>query len=308
MQMVTLKRMFRNGFLSFTRNGMVSIASVLVMTIALSVLSGTLLFEHVLESTLVSVENKVDVSVYFVPGSSETSILSLEEQVAALPEVAETEYVSEAKALADFRELHADDQTTIQALDELDKNPIGAMLNIRAKDISEYESISNFFSDTSTLGASTASIIDHVDYNKNKAEIDAIQGLLHKGRLLGAALMLVLMLLSVIVTFNTVRLAIYFSREEISVMRLVGASRGHIRGPFIVEGGLYGLVATVVTLLVFLPITFWLGRNMTDFFQGINLFTYYLTHLYQFVLILLAFGIGLGAFSSVLATRRYLRV
>ena len=116
------------------------------------------------------------------------------------------------------------------------------------------------------------------------------------------------MLLAVIVTFNTVRLAIYFSREEISVMRLVGASRAHIRGPFIVEGALYGLVATVVTLVIFLPITLWFGKHMTDFFQGINLFTYYLTHLYVFLAVLLVFGIGLGALSSVLATRKYLRV
>ena len=126
--------------------------------------------------------------------------------------------------------------------------------------------------------------------------------------MLGLVVVLVLMLLSVIVTFNTVRLAIYFSREEISVMRLVGASRAHIRGPFIVEGALYGFVATIVTLLIFIPITLWFGKHMTDFFQGINLFSYYLTHIYEFVGILLVFGIGLGAFSSLLATRRYLQV
>ena len=308
MAMVNFKRMFRTGFLNFTRNGIVSLASVLVMTIALSVLSGILLFEHVLETTLVNVENKVDVSVYFVPGASEDSILALKDQVVALPQVAEADYVSEADALANFRAAHADDQTTLQALDELDQNPIGAMLNIRAKDISDYQSISDFFGDTSTLGASTASIIDHVDYNKNKAEIDAIQGLLHKGRTLGIVLTLVLMLLSIIVTFNTVRLAIYFSREEIGVMRLVGASSGHVRGPFIIEGAFYGFVATIVTILIFIPITLWFGTHMTDFFQGINLFTYYLTHIYEFIIVLLVFGIGLGALSSVLATRRYLRV
>ena len=308
MAMVNAKRMFRNGFLNFTRNGIVSLSSVLVMTIALSVLSGILLFEHVLEATLVSVENKVDVSVYFVPGAPEDSITALQAQVEALPQVAEADYISEKDALANFRAAHADDQTTLQALDELDTNPIGAMLNIRAKDISEYGSISAFFDDTSTLGASTSSIIDHVDYNKNKDEIDAIQSLLHKGRMLGIVVTLVLMLLSVIVTFNTVRLAIYFAREEISVMRLVGASRGHIRGPFIVEGAVYGLLSTIITLILFIPITLWFGKHMTDFFQGINLFTYYLSHIYEFVIVLLVFGIGLGALSSVLATRRYLRV
>lgn len=308
MQMVSIKRMFRTGFLNFMRNGIVSLSSILVMTITLSVLSGVLLFEHVLESTLASVESKVDISVYFVPATNESAILSLKDKVTALPEVADATYVSEKDALADFRARHANDQTTLQALDELDQNPIGAELNIRAKDISQYASISNFFDNTSTLGQGTQSIIDHVDYNKNKNDIDAIQGLLKKGRMLGLLVTLVLMFLSVIITFNTVRLAIYFAREEISVMRLVGASRFHVRGPFIVEGIIYGFVATLATLIIFIPITLWFGIHMTDFFQGVNLFTYYLTHIYQFVIILLVFSIGLGALSALLATRRYLKI
>lgn len=306
--MVNAKRMFRAGFLSFTRNGIVSLASVLVMTITLSVLSGVLLFDHVLEATLTSVEQKVDVSVYFIPGADEDAIMALKDQVDAIPEVASTTYISEKDALADFRARHADDQTTLQALDELDDNPIGAMLNIKAKDISQYESISNFFSNTSTLGAGSQSIIDHVDYNANKDDIDTIQGILQKGRLLGLLITFVFMLLSVIITFNTVRLAIYFAREEISVMRLVGASRTHVQGPFIVEGALYGIVATIFSIFIFIPITYWFGKHMTDFFQGINLFTYYLSHIYEFIIILLVFSIGLGALSSLLATRRYLRV
>ena len=308
MQMINLKRMMKTGFLNFTRNGIVSLASVLVMTITLSVLTGVLLFEHVLETTLQNVENKVDVSVYFVPGAEESAILSLKDQVAGIPEVADTKYVSEKDALADFRARHSNDQTTLQALDELDQNPIGAMLNIKAKDISEYESISKFFDDTSALGAGTQSIIDHVDYNKNKGDIETIQGILKKGRLLGLLVTLVFMLLSIIITFNTVRLAIYFAREEISVMRLVGASRMHVQGPFIVEGVLYGLISTLVTLIIFIPITLWFGKNMTDFFQGINLWSYYISHLYEFVLILLVFSIGLGTLSSMLATRKYLRI
>lgn len=308
MNFIQFKRTFRAGSLNFIRNGMVSFASVLVMTITLSVITGILLFEHVLQTTLHTVESRVDVSVYFVPGSDEDTMLSLQEKVQALPEVADAAYVSERDALEDFRTRHADDQTTLQALDELDTNPIGAMLNIKAKEISQYESIAKFFDNTTALGAGTQSIIDHVDYNKNKDEIGAIQGILHKGRLLGILITAVLVVLSIIVTFNTVRLAIYFAREEIGVMRLVGASRNHVQGPFIVEGALYGGVATIVTLLIFIPITGWFGARMTDFFGGINLFTYYMSHVIQFVLILLFFGVILGALASVIAVRRYLKI
>lgn len=308
MPMVHLKRMFKTGFLSFTRNGIVSLASILVMTITLSVLGGVLLFQHVLESTLSSVESKVDVSVYFVPGADQDAITALKNQVANIPEVASTNYVTEKEALANFRERHANDQTTLQALDELDQNPIGAMLNIKAKDISQYASISKFFEDNSTLGTGSRSIIDHVDYNKNKGDIDIIQGILRQGRLLGLIIILVFMFLSVLITFNTIRLAIFFAREEISVMRLVGASRTHVQGPFIVEGLFYGFVSTILTLIIFLPITYWFGKHMTEFFQGVNLFSYYVSHLFEFALILLVFSMALGALSSFLATRRYLKI
>ena len=304
--MVNMKRMFRSGVLNFARNGMVSLASVLVMTITLSVITGILLFEHVLESTLVNVENKVDVSVYFVPGADEDSILALKSKVDDLPQVSGTQYLTEKQALDDFRLRHQDDQTTLQALDELDTNPIGAMLNITAKDISQYETISKFFKDGTALDANTQSIIDHVSYNKDV--IDIINSILHKGRTLGFAIALVLMILSVLITFNTIRLAIYFSREEISVMRLVGGSRTQVHGPFFVEGALYGIVASFITLILFIPITYWFARNMVDFFQGINLFTYYLHNIIQFLVIILIFGVGLGALSSALASRKYLKV
>lgn len=303
-----MKRIFRAGFLNFARNGFVSLSSILVVTITLSVLSGVLIFDYVLKATLANIENKVDVSVYFVPGSDETAILAVKDQVAVLPEVASTTYISERQALDDFRARHASDQTTLQALEELDQNPIGAMLNIKAKEISQYESISKFFEEGGALDAGTQSLIDHIDYNKNKAEIDAIQGLLNKGRLLGLVLTIVLMALSIIVTFNTVRLAIYFSREEISVMRLVGASRMHIQGPFVVEGVLYGFVATIITLILFIPITAWFGVHMTDFLQGINLFHYYLSHILYFAVVLFVSGAGLGALSGVLAARRHLKI
>ncbi len=302
-----MRRIFRTGFLNFTRNGIVSIASVLVMTITLSVLSGIMLFNHVLQNTLTSIENRVDVSVYFVPGADEKSILELKDQVATLPEVAETNYITEKQALENFRDRHANDQTTLQALDELQENPIGALVTIKAKEISQYGTIAKFFDENGTLSTGARSIIDHVDYNKNKDEIDAISGILKKSRLLGLILVSILIALSVIVTYNTVRLAIYFSREEISVMRLVGASKAHIQGPFIIEGVFYGLVAMIFTIIIFLPITAWMGSRMTDFL-GLNLWSYYTSHILYFAAILFVFGAGLGALSSALAARRHLKI
>lgn len=91
-------------------------------------------------------------------------------------------------------------------------------------------------------------------------------------------------------------------------MRLVGGGRMQVHGPFFIEGALYGVVATFATLVIFLPITYWFGKNMTEFFQGINLFSYYVNHVLEFFVIIVVFGIGLGALSSALASRKYLKV
>jgi cell division transport system permease protein len=91
-------------------------------------------------------------------------------------------------------------------------------------------------------------------------------------------------------------------------MRLVGAGGLFIRAPFMVEGVLYGLIAGLITLLLFYPLTYWLGRSTADFFGGINIFTYYLTHFALFFLIIVGTGVVLGAVASFLAVRRYLKI
>jgi cell division transport system permease protein len=109
-----------------------------------------------------------------------------------------------------------------------------------------------------------------------------------------------------VITFNTIRLTIYFAREEISVMRLVGADNRYIRGPFMIEGIVYGAVSTLITVVLFFFITLWFGKSMTDFL-GLNLFSYYLRNIFQIFIIILLSGAILGSISSFLATRRYLK-
>jgi cell division transport system permease protein len=125
-------------------------------------------------------------------------------------------------------------------------------------------------------------------------------------RRLGIIVTAVLVLISIVITFNTIRLTIYFAREEISVMRLVGADNRYIRGPFMIEGIVYGAVSTLITVVLFFFITLWFGKSMTDFL-GLNLFSYYLRNIFQIFIIILLSGAILGSISSFLATRRYLK-
>src|SRR3989339_338692 len=140
-----LKRIIVSGYRNFTRSGFTSVASILVMTITLFVVTSLIFVQAALNSSLNDIKEKVDVTIYFVSDAEESSIKNLEESLKNLPEVKDVVYTSKEEALTRFKEKHSNDYLTLQALEELDDNPLGASLNIRAKDPSQYESIAKYF-------------------------------------------------------------------------------------------------------------------------------------------------------------------
>lgn len=303
--MTGLKRITMAGLKNFKRNGLVSWAAVLVVTITLSVITAIILLQAVLHFSLAQIKDKVDVTIYFTTDATEPQILLLKDSLLQLPEVADVTYTSAADALTLFQQRHANDYPTIQALAELGSNPLGAYLNVKTKEISQYETVANFLQSDNALASGPSSIIDKVNYNQNKLVIDRLDAIISGAQKLGFLLTLILIIISIIITFNTIRLTIFISKEEIGVMRLVGASEMGIRGPFMIEGAVYGVVATIITLLLFWPITLWFGHNMTDFL-GLNVYDYYLTNFFQILIIVLLSGMLLGVVSSFLAVRKYL--
>ncbi len=299
------KRIAKSGFVSFWRNGFVSLSSVLIITVTLFSLGCMIFAGALLQSSLKEVKGKVDVNVYFVPTAAESDVLSLKKKLESLPEVAGVEYVSRDQALASFKEKHANDETTLQALAELGENPLGAILNIKAKQTSQYEGIAKFLdSESGTPGT----FVDKINYYQNKTAIDTLTKMIDGGTRIAIALCLVLILISVMIVFNTIRLAIYIAREEISVMRLVGASNRFVRGPFIISGVMYGVFSALITLIVFYPATYWVSKVTSTFFSGFSLFSYYTGNFAGIGGVILLAGAVLGAFSSYLAVRKYLRV
>ncbi len=219
--------------------------------------------------------------------------------------MADVSYTIAEDALKLFRERHLSDFPTISALDELGTNPLGAYLNVKAKEVSQYESIANFLKSDDALVAGSANIIDRINYNQNKLVIDRLNMIISGAQKFGFIITIYLIISCIIITFNTIRLAIFTSKEEIGIMRLVGASKMRVRGPFMVEGVIYGVVASLITVVIFWPLTAWLGRNMSSFL-GLNLYDYYISNFLQIFAIILVSGIILGVFSSFLAVRRYL--
>lgn len=305
MFLLDLKRILRGGVLNFYRNGIVSISSILVLWITLSVILGVVFFQAILLNSLDQVRQKVDITVYFTPNADESKIFEFKESVEKLPEVESVSYISADIALAQFKERKKDDQLTLQAIDEIGENPLGASLNIKARDTAQYEAISNFLSEESEIIKKNENIIYDINYFKNKEIIEKLNNIITSARALGVALALILMAISVIITFNTIRLTIFISREEIGIMRLVGANSRYVTGPFVVEGMICGVVASFLSVALFYPISLWLSKKMSGFL-GLDMLEYYTTHFLSLFGLVLIFGIVLGAISSALAVRKYL--
>lgn len=305
MRTVAFKRIIKNGFLNFKRSGLVSWAAVLVVTITLSVITLIIFLQAVLHFSLNQIKDKVDVTIYFTSSASEDNIMLLKSLLEKLPEVSQVFYTSAEDNLKNFRLRHSSDYPTIQALDEIGGNPLLATLGIKAKEISQYEAIANFLKSDNALVSGPISIIDHTNYYNNKEVISKLDTIIVGAQKLGFLVTLLFVIISIIITYNTIRLTIFISKEEIGVMRLVGASKMHVRGPFMIEGAIYGIIATLFSLILFWPVSAWLGRNMTDFL-GINMYDYYFSSFFQIFIILLLSGVGLGIISSFLAVRKYL--
>ena len=303
-----VKRVTRSGFINFWRNSSVTIAALLVMTITLFVLGSLIFLSAMLDASLVQLKDKVDVNVYFTTDAREADILGLKTSLEALPEVAFVEYVSRDQALEDFRLRHEDDDLILQALDELNDNPLGAHFNVKARETSQYEGIATFLESNDALASNGRVIIDNVNYFQNRVAIERLTDVIKSIDTLSIVILVVFLLISALIIYNTIRLAIYTSREEIQVMRLVGASRSYIRGPFVIEGVMYGIVGALIVLVLFYPITLWTGPFSERFFGTTNAFDYYVDNFAQMFIILMATGVILGGLSSFVAIKKYLKI
>jgi len=298
----SIKRIFKWGLKNFWRNGWLSTATISIMSLTLLVITVLLMVNVVANVVLENLEEKIDISVYFKLDTSENDILNVKEQLEKLEEVEIIAYVSQDNALIRFKERHKDNPILLQSLDELDINPLEASLNIKAKETSQYASINQFLE-----SVYYQEIIDKVNYMQNKEVIEKLGKIITDVKAGGLILTFLLTLVVFLVTFNAIRLAIYSSREEINIMKLVGAKNWFIRGPFVIEGILYGVVATVVTLFVLYPIFYFISPKLSGFLPIENIFVYFQNNLLAFFFLLLGIGVILGGLSSWMAVRKYLK-
>jgi len=305
---IKLRRVTRTGFINFWRNGTVTIASLLILMVTLFTVGSLVLSGAVLSSLLGQIKDRVDINVYFKTNAPMSDIQALQKALTARPEVKQVTYTSAEEALTQFKARHQDNDLIIGSLSEIDENPLGAILNIRAKDPSQYESISKFLSTDAVLAPGGGTIIDKVNYNQNKLAIDRLSKVIDMVQKIGLLITILFSILAIVVTVNTIRLAIYTAREEIGVMKLVGASNNYVRGPFVIQGVMNGVLAAVLVMIILYPLTVWVGSRTDNFFGGLNVSDYFLSNFVQLFLILLGTGVILSVISSFVAVGRYLKV
>ena len=301
---ISLKRVFKFAWQGFLRNRVLGLEVMFIMAIAVFLITSLFLFQGISDFLIKEVQNKVDVSVYFKETVREEEILSVERDLYKFSnEIESVEYISRDKALENFIEKHKEEPIYLEALEEIGYNPFLPSLNIKARDPNYYAPISNYLNQDSLQG-----VIERVSFFQNKKIIDKLSSITANVKTVVISLSLILGLLAVLITFNTIKLTIFTSKEEISTMQLVGASNWFIRGPFVIQGIFYGIVSVLAVNLLFLIIFAFFSYKLETFFLGFNLLNYFQMNFLPLLLIQIAFAGILAIFSTLLALHKYLKV
>lgn len=302
----TFKRLVLTGIQNYWRNIGLTIATTLVMTLILFLISIILFLNIVGSVSIDAVKEKVDISVYFSADASEIQIQQIRIDLENIPQVKSVTYVTQEQALEEFRETYSENDILTQSLEELDQNPLQPTLIVKADDPDEYEKINTFLEVQKQEG-----VVERINYDDNRDIIERLTRGVSIVRNGGFALTLVFFLIAIVVMFNTIRLTIFSRQKEITIMKLVGATNWYIRLPFVIEGLLYGIIASMLGFTVLYPILKVVGPKIQDFFGFENqasLLEFFVNHAGLNFVILLVIGILLGTTSSLIAIRRYLKV
>lgn len=292
------------AFQNFRRNLVVSLATTGIMIVTLFIVSSLMLLNFVSDFAIDDLQEKVDITVYFTDEASKEDIKEVQEYVEGLDEVESTVFISKEEGLDEFKKENEGKEEILAALEELDENPIENSMVVKASDPSNYERINESLDPEDFSG-----VISDVDYTDNKFIIERLTRITQTARQIALIVSGIFAIVSILVIFNTIRLAIYSYREEIGIMRLVGASNWFIRWPFIFEGILYGFIASVVTTALLYPVLYYATPKLANFFGSdkLNLLDYYTHNFYWIFLFLFAVGVFFGVISSLIAIAKYLR-
>lgn len=303
MKLLKLWRTFKEGIRNFYRNGWLSFATVSILTISLYIMSITILVGIGANQIMKSVQDKVNISIYFNPDVQENRILEIKNKLSGYREIKSIDYVSKDQALQEFLASGNNDPSITQALQEIGDNPLLSALVVKAQSPDQYDIISQAVEQSSFRDE-----ISRINYERNKVAINRLNGFIHLIEKIGFILGAIFIVVAVLVTFNTIRITIYSHKQEFEIMRLVGASNTYVRMPHVFEGMFYGMAAAVaVLILIFTTIEF-IAPVVQMAITKQELMSFYLQYFGLLTVFLFITGILLGIISSFIAIRRYLKV
>ena len=307
-QWITFLRMCRYGVNNFSRNAWLTIAATAVMTITLLIVFITLSARNVLIDTVGEIRDKVDMSIYIKNDTKEGDVKKIQNSLEKLLSVKRVDYTTPEKAREEFAKTNKQDTSTLDALNEA-SNQFPGTFRINPVDINKTEELRAFVSNDPTLKK-------NIDPNRapsfageRRSAIESIGRWVGFAEKAGLGASIVFIAISSLIVFNTIRMAIFNRKDEIQMMKLIGADRNFIRGPFIVEAIVYGFIAAVVATGLGITILYASSDKLLSYGIVVNGTVDFVTVYFGFVLLgMIVLGAVIGIISSLLATRRYLHI
>lgn len=305
---ITFGRIIHAGITNFVRNASLAVAAMAVMVITLTIVLFSMVTNATMTHTIDDISSKIDVSVYLNDDVTEEQGRYLSQKLRQLSNVESVRYLTKDEALKRYIEQNADNQTLATAASITD-NPIPATIIIKPRELGKISEIQAFLT---ADGRENLQTEGSPSYSGDRQE--AIENISHATEILqriGIIAVAVFAFVSALIIFNTIQMAIFNRRDEIKIMRLLGAGTWFIRGPFVVESIIYGLLSAVISVLIinaaFVASSEALQASSLGLLDIQYASRYFADHFVEFLLFQLGVGIVIGAASSIIATRRYLK-
>lgn len=301
MFLVTLYRITKTSLISFWRNRWLSLAATLVMILALLTISIFVSILLITNKTTQSLRDRVDLTAYFNESASDDQIFAIQKILINRSDIKIVDYTSKSDALKRWREINKDDPKVRDTISE-DDNPLPRSLEVKTRIPEDLDKINTLLN-----SSDYKPIINKISYEKNKVIIDRLLRITHFVKIAGWSLSGLFVLIAILIIYNTVRLTIFARSDEIAIMKLVGGSDWYIKGPFILEGSIYGFLGALISSILFY-FSFHFMIPVAEKYLGLmNLNSTYLgMNLVEMIVIQFAIGILLGTFCSILAIRKHL--
>ncbi len=302
--MLALYRIIKFSFQDVARNVWLTIVTITILLLALFSINTMITVRVISDNAATAIKEKIDISLYLKTETPESDILALKAKIAASPRVKSIIYISKQNALETFREKYKNNQAVLAALQELGRNPLSPSLTITPKNFEESGLLIN------ELKALDNSMIESRDFSDNTLILEKINNITKRVNEIGLFIIIIFVLTSLLVVYNAIRVAIYTHRQEIEIMRLVGASNFFIYMPYMVSAFVYTLLSMLIIISVFFPFLSLLQPYLEVFFMGynVNIITYFVDGFgvifgAQFLVILF-----INIIASLFAVRKYARV